>query len=58
MHRLGISVLAFLTAAAMIAPAADAATLTTDASCYQETQEIVLNGTGFAPMSVVDDLTR
>jgi hypothetical protein len=53
MHRLGVSVLAFLTAAAMIAPAADAATLTTDASCYQETQEIVLNGTGFAPMSVV-----
>ena len=34
------------------APAA-AATLTTDTRCYQETQEVVVNGTGFAADSIV-----
>jgi hypothetical protein len=32
---------------------AAAATLTTDTRCYQETQEVVVNGTGFAANSVV-----
>ena len=35
------------------APAASAATLTTDTRCYQEGQEVVLNGTGYAPLGVV-----
>jgi hypothetical protein len=35
------------------APSAGAATLATDTRCYQETQEVVVNGTGFAPSSVV-----
>ena len=30
-----------------------AATLTTDTRCYQETQEVVVNGTGFAANSIV-----
>jgi hypothetical protein len=34
-------------------PAASAASLTTDARCYQETQEVVLNGTGYAPLSTI-----
>jgi hypothetical protein len=34
------------------APAA-AATLSTDTRCYQETQEVVVTGTGFAPDSIV-----
>ena len=41
-------------AAALVAvPAASAATLKTDAGCYQETQEVVLNGSGYAPRSTV-----
>jgi hypothetical protein len=36
------------------APAASAATLTTDSRCYQETQEVVLNGTGFTPLATVN----
>ncbi|MDP1847026.1 MAG: hypothetical protein Q8K79_04460 [Solirubrobacteraceae bacterium] len=32
---------------------AQAATLTTDTRCYQETQEVIVNGAGFAPSSVV-----
>ena len=35
------------------APAASAATLQTDAPCYQETQEVVLKGSGYAPLSMV-----
>ena len=44
-----------LTAAATLAaaPAASAATLTTDTRCYQEGQDVVLNGTGYAPLSTV-----
>jgi hypothetical protein len=53
MRRSGIAVLALLVVVAVTAPAASAATLTTDASCYQETQDVVVSGTGFAPMSVV-----
>jgi hypothetical protein len=42
-----------LVAVAAGAPAASAATLTTDTRCYQETQEVVLNGSGYAPSSTV-----
>jgi hypothetical protein len=35
-------------------PAAAAATLTTDTRCYQETQEVVLNGSGFTPLATVN----
>jgi hypothetical protein len=40
-------------AALVAAPAASAATLSTDARCYQETQEVVLNGSGYTPMGTV-----
>lgn len=53
MRRQVITILAFLAATSASAPAASAATLTTDASCYQETQEVVVTGIGFAPKSVV-----
>ncbi|MEA2149225.1 MAG: hypothetical protein QOD69_1055 [Solirubrobacteraceae bacterium] len=42
-----------LGAALVAAPAASAATLATDTSCYQETQEVVLNGAGYTPGSTV-----
>ena len=35
------------------AGAARAATLTTDTRCYQETQDVILQGTGFTPLSSV-----
>jgi hypothetical protein len=44
---------AALFASAAGAAAAQAATLTTDTRCYQETQEVIVNGSGFAPSSVV-----
>jgi hypothetical protein len=53
MHRLLSIVLVAVAAAAAGAPAAGAATLTTDTRCYQETQEVVVNGAGFAPLSAV-----
>jgi hypothetical protein len=53
MHRLLSTVLVCAAAAAAGAPAAAAATLTTDTRCYQETQEVVVNGAGFAPLSAV-----
>ncbi len=34
--------------------AASAASLSTDTRCYQETQEVVLNGTGYAPLATVN----
>jgi hypothetical protein len=40
-------------AALIVAPAASAATLLTDSRCYQETQEVVLNGSGYTPLSTV-----
>jgi hypothetical protein len=42
-----------LVAALVAAPAASAATLTTDSNCYQETQEVVLNGSGYVPLSTI-----
>jgi hypothetical protein len=42
-----------LVASAAGAVAAPAATLTTGTRCYQETQEVIVNGSGFAPSSVV-----
>ncbi len=53
MRRFSISVLVSLAALAAGPPAAGAATLTTDTRCYQETQEVVVNGAGFAPLSAV-----
>jgi hypothetical protein len=44
-----------LSAALGAAPAtASAASLSTDTRCYQETQEVVLNGSGYAPLSTVN----
>src|SRR5690349_9889708 len=43
-----------VTAGLAAAPAASAATLTTDTRCYQETQEVVLNGSGFTPLSTIN----
>ncbi len=53
MHRVPISFLVTLAALGAGAPAAAAATLATDTRCYQETQEVIVSGTGFAPSSVV-----
>jgi hypothetical protein len=39
--------------ALMAVPAASAATLQTDSRCYQETEEVVLNGSGYTPLSTV-----
>jgi hypothetical protein len=44
---------ALLASAAGAANAHAAALLTTDTRCYQETQEVIVSGTGFAPSSVV-----
>jgi hypothetical protein len=50
----GLMALALAGAAALTAaPAASAATLLTDSRCYQETQEVVLNGSGYTPLSTV-----
>jgi hypothetical protein len=53
MHRVPITVVAALATCAAGAPAAGAATLQTDTRCYQETQEVVVGGAGFAPLSAV-----
>ena len=48
--------LALALACAAVLPAAtdaSAATLQTDAPCYQETEEVVLKGSGYAPLSTV-----
>jgi hypothetical protein len=52
MHRASALV---LTLAAMLAPApaAHGASLATDARCYQETQDVILSGSAFAPMASV-----
>jgi hypothetical protein len=52
MHRQLALALACATAL-VAAPAAPAATLVTDSRCYQETQEVVLNGSGYTPLSTV-----
>ena len=54
MHRLSITVLVTLAATAATAPNAVAATIQTDTRCYQETQEVVVRGTGFAPLATVN----
>jgi hypothetical protein len=46
-------ILMTLTATLALAPAARAATLTTDERCYQETQDVILSGSAFAPMAPV-----
>jgi hypothetical protein len=57
MQRIATSVAALL--AALVAIAAGAAgaqaqaMLSTDTRCYQETQEVIVSGSGFAPSSVV-----
>lgn len=53
MQRIATTAAALLAAVLAGASSACAATLTTDTRCYQETQEVVVNGTGFAPSSVV-----
>jgi hypothetical protein len=42
-----------VTAALAAAPGAGAAALTTDRNCYQETQDVVLSGSAFAPLAPV-----
>ncbi len=56
MQRAVISILA-VAALLAAAPAATAATLATDTRCYQETQDVVVTGTGYAPMGTVS-ITR
>jgi hypothetical protein len=56
MQRAVISILA-MAALLAVAPAATAATLATDTRCYQETQDVVVSGTGFAPTGTVS-ITR
>lgn len=53
MQRIATMVLAAVAAFASVAAGASAATLTTDTRCYQETQDVVISGTGFAPDSIV-----
>jgi hypothetical protein len=45
--------LALACAAVLPAAGASAATLQTDAPCYQETEEVVLKGSGYQPLSTV-----
>jgi hypothetical protein len=52
MHRTLVGVLV-LAATLMAAPAAVAATLSTSTRCYQELQDVVVTGTGYAPMSKI-----
>jgi hypothetical protein len=52
MRRTLVSVLV-LAATLAAAPAAVAATLSTDTSCYQETQDVVVSGAGYAPKDTV-----
>lgn len=48
-----LALLLTLTATLAAAPAAGAALLSTDRRCYQERQDVVLDGTVFAPMSPI-----
>lgn len=54
MQRLSILALGVLAMIAAAAPTAGAAVLQTDARCYQERQEVVVRGAGFAPLSTVN----
>ncbi|HWC25339.1 MAG TPA: hypothetical protein VG474_02035 [Solirubrobacteraceae bacterium] len=49
----GAAALAAVAAGAAGGPAAGAATLRTDTRCYQETQEVIVAGAGFTPLSAV-----
>lgn len=42
-----------IAASAAIATPASAATLETDTRCYQETQDVIVSGSGFTPLSAV-----
>lgn len=53
MQRIATTAAALLATILLGASSASAATLTTDTRCYQETQEVIVNGTGFLPSSVV-----
>lgn len=52
MHRSLVLVLALATTL-LAAPTAGAATLATSTRCYQELQDVVVSGTGYAPMAKV-----
>jgi hypothetical protein len=52
MQRAVSSILAVM-AALVAAPAAGAATLSTDTRCYQETQDVVVAGSGYAPSGTI-----
>ncbi len=54
MHRLSILACMTLAMTAAATPAASAATLQTDTRCYQELQEVVVRGSGFAPLATVN----
>lgn len=56
MRRAAILILALAGVFAAV-PAAQAATLATDTRCYQETQDVVVSGTGYAPGGTVS-ITR
>ncbi len=53
MQRIATMVLATVAAFLSAAVGASAAAITTDTRCYQETQDVVISGTGFAPDSIV-----
>jgi hypothetical protein len=53
MQRIATTFATLLAALLAGASSAAAATLATDTRCYQETQEVIVNGSGFAPSSVV-----
>ncbi|HEY1537804.1 MAG TPA: hypothetical protein VGF63_00295 [Solirubrobacteraceae bacterium] len=52
MHRALVGVLA-LAATLAAAPAAFAATLSTDTRCYQQTEDVVISGAGYAPGATI-----
>jgi hypothetical protein len=54
MHQRSITALVTVAASVAGAPAASAATIATDTRCYQETQEVVVRGAGFAPLSTIN----
>jgi hypothetical protein len=53
MNRLSTLALCVVATTAAGAGTAGAATLTTDTRCYQETQDVVVSGAGFTPLSAV-----
>lgn len=54
MNRFSHTALVTLAALVSVAPAASAAALQTDTRCYQEQQEVVVRGSGFAPLATVN----